>query len=102
MFSNKEQLETTVDCLVYRICELNMEIRALENKNKSFDEVLKNYQDEKSKNRELEEKIFNYEMEIGRLKKENKELEEKVETKAEIKKMIHNLSAEGGKNAEKR
>lgn len=56
MFSNKEQLETTVDCLVYRICELNMEIRALENKNKSFDEVLKNYQDEKSKNREKNNK----------------------------------------------
>lgn len=101
MFSNKEQLETTVDCLVYRICELNMEIRVLENKNKSFDEILKNYQNEKSKNRELEEKIFNYEMEIARLKKENKELEEKVETKTEIKKIIHNLSEEGGKNAKK-
>lgn len=100
MFSTKEELEITVNCLINKIYELNMKNRILEDKNKSFNQVLENYQNEKSKIKEFEERIFNLEMENGKLKKENEILKKKTQTKDEVKKIMENLGI-GGENEKK-
>ena len=95
MFPTQKEMEITIDCLIKKIWELNMTLRALENKSKALDEALENFNKEKDKNRELEERIFNLEMENSKLKKENKSLEEKVKMKDEVKKVMKNLIHEG-------
>ena len=95
MFPTQKEMDITIDCLIKKIWELNMTLRALENKSKALDEALENFNKEKDKNREFEERIFNLEMENGKLKKENKNLEEKVKMKDEVKKVMKNLIHEG-------
>ena len=95
MFPTQKEMEITIDFLIKKIWELNMTLAALENKSKALDEALENFNKEKDKNRELEERIFNLEMENGKLKKENKSLEEKVKMKDEVKKVVKNLIHEG-------
>ena len=95
MFPTQKEMEITIDFLIKKIWELNMTLAALENKSKALDEALENFNKEKDKNRELEERIFNLEMENGKLKKENKNLEEKVKMKDEVKKVMKNLIHEG-------
>lgn len=95
MFATQEEMDITIDCLIKKIWQLKMTLKVLENKSKALDDALENFNKERSKNRELEEKIFNFEMEIGKLKKENKDLEEKVKMKDEVKKVIKNLIHEG-------
>lgn len=92
MFSTKEQLEVTVDCLINKIWELNNLLRVSENKAKAFEEGLENFNKEKSKSRELEEKLLSLEIENSKLKKENKDLQEKIKTKKEVKEIMKNLS----------
>ena len=91
MFPTQKEMEITIDFLIKKIWELNMTLAALENKSKALDEALENFNKEKDKNREFEERIFNLEMENGKLKKENKSLEEKVKMKDEVKKVMKNL-----------
>lgn len=95
MFPTQKEMEITIDFLIKKIWELNMTLAALENKSKALDEALENFNKEKDKNRNLEERIFNLEMENGKLKKENKSLEEKVKMKDEVKKVMKNLIHEG-------
>ena len=95
MFPTQKEMEITIDFLIKKIWELNMTLTALENKSKALDEALENFNKEKDKNREFEERIFNLEMENGKLKKENKSLEEKVKMKDEVKKVMKNLIHEG-------
>lgn len=95
MFPTQKEMEITIDFLIKKIWELNMTLAALENKSKALDEALENFNKEKDKNREFEERIFNLEMENGKLKKENKNLEEKVKMKDEVKKVMKNLIHEG-------
>lgn len=95
MFPTQKEMEITIDFLIKKIWELNMTLAALENKSKALDEALENFNKEKDKNRELEERIFNLEMENSKLKKENKSLEEKVKMKDEVKKVMKNLIHEG-------
>ncbi len=95
MFPTQKEMEITIDCLIKKIWELNMTLRALENKSKALDEALENFNKEKDKNRELEEKVFNLEIENSKIKKENKTLEEKVKMKDEVKKIMKNLIHEG-------
>ena len=95
MFPTQKEMEITIDFLIKKIWELNMTLAALENKSKALDEALENFNKEKDKNREFEERIFNLEMENGKLKKENKSLEEKVKMKEEVKKVMKNLIHEG-------
>ena len=95
MFPTQKEMEITIDFLIKKIWELNMTLAALENKSKALDEALENFNKEKDKNREFEERIFNLEMENGKLKKENKSLEEKVKMKDEVKKVMKNLIHEG-------
>ena len=95
MFPTQKEMDITIDCLIKKIWELNMTLRALENKSKALDEALENFNKEKDKNKNLEERIFNLEMENGKLKKENKSLEEKVKMKDEVKKVMKNLIHEG-------
>ena len=95
MFPTQKEMEITIDFLIKKIWELNMTLRALENKSKALDEALENFNKEKDKNRNLEERIFNLEMENSKLKKENKSLEEKVKMKDEVKKVMKNLIHEG-------
>lgn len=95
MFPTQKEMEITIDFLIKKIWELNMTLAALENKSKALDEALENFNKEKDKNREFEERIFNLEMENGKLKKENKTLEEKVKMKDEVKKVMKNLIHEG-------
>lgn len=95
MFPTQKEMEITIDFLIKKIWELNMTLAALENKSKALDEALENFNKEKDKNREFEERIFNLEMENGKLKKENKSLEEKVKMKDEVKKVMKNLIREG-------
>ena len=95
MFPTQKEMEITIDFLIKKIRELNMTLAALENKSKALDEALENFNKEKDKNREFEERIFNLEMENGKLKKENKSLEEKVKMKDEVKKVMKNLIHEG-------
>lgn len=91
MFPTQKEMEITIDFLIKKIWELNMTLNALENKSKALDEALENFNKEKDKNKELEERIFNLEMENGRLKTENKKLEEKAKVKDEVKKVMKNL-----------
>lgn len=95
MFPTQKEMDITIDCLIKKIWELNMTLRALENKSKALDEALENFNKEKDKNRELEEKVFNLEIENSKIKKENKTLEEKVKMKDEVKKVMKNLIHEG-------
>lgn len=95
MFPTQKEMEITIDFLIKKIWELNITLAALENKSKALDEALENFNKEKDKNREFEERIFNLEMENGKLKKENKSLEEKVKMKDEVKKVMKNLIHEG-------
>ena len=95
MFPTQKEMEITIDFLIKKIWELNMTLAALENKSKALDEALENFNKEKDKNKNLEERIFNLEMENGKLKKENKSLEEKVKMKDEVKKVMKNLIHEG-------
>ena len=95
MFPTQKEMEITIDFLIKKIWELNMTLAALENKSKALDEALENFNKEKDKNREFEERIFNLEMENSKLKKENKNLEEKVKMKDEVKKVMKNLIHEG-------
>lgn len=95
MFPTQKEMEITIDFLIKKIWELNMTLAALENKSKALDEALENFNKEKDKNREFEERIFNLEMENSKLKKENKSLEEKVKMKDEVKKVMKNLIHEG-------
>ena len=95
MFPTQKEMEITIDFLIKKIWELNMTLAALENKSKALDEALENFNKEKDKNREFEERIFNLEMENGKLKKENKSLEEKVKMKDEVKEVMKNLIHEG-------
>lgn len=95
MFSTPQEMDITIDCLIKKIWQLNTTLKVLESKSKALDEALENFNKERSKNRELEEKILNFEIEISKLKKENKNLEEKVKMKDEVKKVIKNLIHEG-------
>ncbi len=95
MFPTQKEMDITIDCLIKKIWELNMTLRALENKSKALDEALENFNKEKDKNKNLEERIFNLEVENARLRKENKTLEGKVKIKDEVKEVMKNLIHEG-------
>lgn len=95
MFPTQKEMDITIDCLIKKIWELNITLRALENKSKALDEALENFNKEKDKNKNLEERIFNLEVENARLRKENKSLEEKAKMKDEIKEVMKNLIHEG-------
>ena len=95
MFPTQKEMDITIDYLIKKIWELNMTLRALENKSKALDEALENFNKEKDKNKNLEERIFNLEVENARLRKENKTLEGKVKIKDEVKEVMKNLIHEG-------
>ena len=95
MFPTQKEMDITIDCLIKKIWELNMTLRALEDKSKALDEALENFNKEKDKNKNLEERIFNLEVENARLRKENKTLEGKVKIKDEVKEVMKNLIHEG-------
>ena len=95
MFPTQKEMDITIDCLIKKIWELNMTLRALENKSKALDEALENFNKEKDKNKNLEERIFNLEVENARSRKENKTLEGKVKIKDEVKEVMKNLIHEG-------
>ena len=95
MFPTQKEMEITIDFLIKKIWELNMTLTALENKSKALDEALENFNKEKDKNKNLEERIFNLEVENARLRKENKTLEGKVKIKDEVKEVMKNLIHEG-------
>ena len=97
MFPTQKEMDITIDCLIKKIWELTMTLKTFENKSKALDEALENFNKERDKNKELEERVFNLEMENGKLKTENKRLEEKAKVKDEVKDVIKKLISEGEK-----
>lgn len=113
MFSTKEELEITIDCLINRVWELKNMLKISKDKAKSLEEQAERVKEETRKLNDLEAKNFTLskdikvlEEEIQELESKNngfikenkilkekiKELEEKTKTKEKVKSVIKELA----------
>lgn len=113
MFSTKEELEITIDCLINKVWELKNMLKVSKDKVKFLEEQAERMKEETRKLNDLEAKNFTLSKDIKVLKeeiqelesrnneflKENKilkgkikELEKKVKTKEEVRNVMEELT----------